>query len=80
MPIECDIRLCAVFIRSRDVLYSRTPSSIPHTVLYGHWQQLYGTVLCYSPFALSISNIVHFKLSVESSVQPQPAQDVLLQG
>jgi hypothetical protein len=32
-----------------------------------------------SPFALSISNIVNFKLSVESSAHPKPAQDVLLQ-
>jgi hypothetical protein len=32
-----------------------------------------------SPFALSISDIVNFKLSVESSAHPKPAQDVLRQ-
>ena len=32
-----------------------------------------------SPFAQSISNFLNFKLSVESSTQPLPLQDFLLQ-
>ncbi len=31
-----------------------------------------------SPFALSIANIVNFKLPVERRPQPQPTQDLLL--
>ena len=32
-----------------------------------------------SPFALSISNFLNFKLPRERNTQPQPLQDVLLQ-
>jgi len=35
-------------------------------------------VLCNSPFAQSISNTLNFKLSIESSPQPQTLQDGLL--
>ncbi len=41
-------------------------------------KNLIDEVQCYSPFAPSISNCLNFKLLVESSIQSQPLQDVLL--
>src|SRR5215467_7963520 len=50
-----------------------SPSSLP--IATGGEGILKKRKFLYSPFALSIANIVNFKLPVERRPQPQPTQD-----